>query len=457
MVRIMIANSAELGNRLDPTFHLTIKENMEKLREISGNIKKIKEFSLGKIQRGKSPGKTGYLDAGIPIIKTADITETFIDWRNCRNISERFYSENKNAQPLLLDIMVTSTGVGSVGRVDIFDEKNKKCLCSAKISTIHLRTDLVDPYYLVAFLRSKYGKVQIENSARGCTGQVELYSTDIEEIAVPLPNIETQDHIAKLVKNARKKWEECCQGLTKAQTEFEELLQLTAAGNSAKKSYIVSFSDLGKRIDASYYEKVAVLHKKEVSQYWKMMRIADFANVLRGVTPSRNNYTPTGIKVIKTVSLTGKGLSRTFGFVPRSFCENGGLRAQNGDILVASTGAGSIGKTDVFNLNENAIVVAEISIVRISNPKIDPYYVYLFFNTKSGRAQLEQAGRGATGQQHLYPRDISDLTIPVPANELFEVFKPTLQLAKKSLILKNDAEETIIAAKNSVENMIDPK
>jgi len=428
----------------------------EKIRCFSTDVRSLRELSQGKIRRGKSPEKTGYLDAGIPIIKTADVTDTFINWKHCKCVSKKFYEENLESQPSFLDILITSTGVGSVGKVEIYDESDRPCLASAKISLLHPKSDDVDPYYLLAFLRSKYGRLQMENSARGATGQVELYASDIERIIVPIPSLSVQKQISDQVKSARRKWAQYSQSLSKTKRDFEQLLPITITPGVSKKSFVMNFLNMEKRLDADYYRPTEVSPNKiATSSNWKMAEISEFATILRGSTPSRSEYTEAGIKVIKTATLTGEGLENNFGFVSDKFSSKKGIVVRKNDVLIASTGEGSIGKTDIYQMNERAIVVAEISILRMLKEEFDPFYIYLYFNTKTGKAQLERAGRGATGQQHLYPRDIRRLSIPIPTEECYQKLEPIITLARESLICKSESEETIISVKDFVGRMID--
>lgn len=441
---------------MDPGFYLFVDSNLQSLLQFSSTVKKLGDLLVDKTRRGKSPAKEGYLDNGIPIIKTANITDTFVDWDDCSKVSERFYLENINAQPLPFDLMLSSTGVGSVGKVDIFDEVNKKCVCSAKISIIHPNKQAINPYYLLVYLRSIFGKSQMVNSARGATGQVELYASDIEQILVPIPSIEVQEKIAERVTDARHKWSTYCQSLSTSKQIFNTMLSENFTKSITSKTYTICSSDLQKRLDADFY-KTKNIQQNSKNSSLKMVRLREIASAERGLTPTRNDYAATGVKVIKTASLTGKGLNRKFGHISHNYDASASIKVHKDDLVIASTGAGSIGKADIYNQEEVALSVAELTILPVSDLKIDPYYLYLFFNSELGRSQLEQASRGSTGQQHLYIRDLLNILVPIPLDFSNLELKSALELARVSLAVKSEAEESILKVINDVQQMIASK
>jgi restriction endonuclease S subunit len=79
----------------------------------------------------------------------------------------------------------------------------------------------IDPYYVVSFLNSEYGQMQLERISSGSILQ-SIRSTDLKKIKILLPTKEIQKEIGKKLKeavyaaaSARQKIEEASEAVTK--------------------------------------------------------------------------------------------------------------------------------------------------------------------------------------------------------------------------------------------------
>jgi len=84
------------------------------------------------------------------------------------------------------DILISSSGTGSTGRVDIYEE-DLPSVTDGHVTTVRLRPD-VSPYYVLAYLRTEYAKRQMLRMERGSSGQLEISAEDLQGLLVPLPN-----------------------------------------------------------------------------------------------------------------------------------------------------------------------------------------------------------------------------------------------------------------------------
>lgn len=82
-----------------------------------------------------------------------------------------------------------------------------------------------------------------------------------------------------------------------------------------------------------------------------------------------------------------------------------------GDVLISSIGFGSIGKVQVFDRAGRYGTVSEVTVVR--QKRFNPYYLTAFLRSLAGQMQIERFITGATGQLHLYGRDVSKFWVPV--------------------------------------------
>ena len=94
------------------------------------------------------------------------------------------------------------------------------------------------------------------------------------------------------------------------------------------------------------------------------------------------------------------------------FDKNKRAQVKNGDILLASTGKGSMGKIDLMDLEEAAVVDAHISIIRLDDTKCNRLFFAFFLRSVLGVYQIERDFTGATNQIELNAEQIENLIIP---------------------------------------------
>jgi hypothetical protein len=99
--------------------------------------------------------------------------------------------------------------------------------------------------------------------------------------------------------------------------------------------------------------------------------------------------------------------------VSREWANTKAARAQvfRNDILVNSTGDGTIGRVAVYDFDAPAIVDGHISIVRYTKAPL-AWYVAAFLLSPDGQRQLYRYINGSSGQVELYPQDIGRVWVP---------------------------------------------
>ena len=90
--------------------------------------------------------------------------------------------------------------VGTLGNCAIVDSKMPSSIFSCK-STV-FRPKKINPFYLIAYLNSEYGKILLERRVRG-TVQTGLNMSDLKSLPIFLPDEKTQTDVADLIIKAR--------------------------------------------------------------------------------------------------------------------------------------------------------------------------------------------------------------------------------------------------------------
>jgi type I restriction-modification system DNA methylase subunit len=177
-------------------------------------------------------GKTGdeYVSEGVPILKVRNVTGEGIDW-NTDFVLPVFYEANPATHVQRGDVLVTTTGLGTIGRVALFDT-DEPCMTDGHITTLRLAVPRhMDPDFLVHYLRSPLGQMQMDRYTVGCTGQVELNDRDLRQLKVIYPkDSDEQNAVLSEAKQheetANRHREEHQRYRALSRTEFERLLGL---------------------------------------------------------------------------------------------------------------------------------------------------------------------------------------------------------------------------------------
>lgn len=138
------------------------------------------------IRRGKS---AEYGNSGIQIIKSGQARGYYnFDFSKRYFVSDDFVSDERNLQRG--DVLINSTGVGTAGRVTLFDLEGDYVVDS-HITIVRLDTKKVLPKY-VLYLLADIGFDKLEAMANGQSGQIELATDTIQNIKIPLAPLNVQ-------------------------------------------------------------------------------------------------------------------------------------------------------------------------------------------------------------------------------------------------------------------------
>lgn len=114
------------------------------------------------------------------------------------------------------------------------------------------------------------------------------------------------------------------------------------------------------------------------------------------------------------------------------------------DVLINSTGTGSLGRTAQFWLDNNNVVVdSHITIIRAQQREVAAYLGQWAF---SNEAMLEALHTGSTGQTEL-PRDrVANCHILIPDNDLLDLFYTLIEPMTMRIVA---AQQQIVAAREA--------
>ena len=201
---ISIMSCVDLINFSSIQFEKTISltPNMKNYALIWNGLNKFPLERLGNcsimLQRGKS---VTYGTANTQVIKSGQARGyTEFDFTQKYYVDDSFTADERNLQRG--DLLINSTGVGTAGRVTLFDLEGDY-VADSHITILRLNQQKVLPKYALYTLAT-IGFKNIEKMATGQSGQIELALSTVAEIKIPIPPLEIQHKIVDEIETIEK-------------------------------------------------------------------------------------------------------------------------------------------------------------------------------------------------------------------------------------------------------------
>ena len=171
-----------------------------------------------KVGSGVTPkgGSASYLDEGIPLIRSQNVLFGRLDLSDVAYISDEQHDKMKGSKLNPNDVLLNITGA-SIGRCCILPETITEANVNQHVCIIRT-TEILTSEYTAYFLNSEFGQSQIWSLQAGGNREG-LNFQQIRSFKIPVPPVEEQKEIAKILSTADKKLEH----LTTQKTQTEQL------------------------------------------------------------------------------------------------------------------------------------------------------------------------------------------------------------------------------------------
>ena len=84
---------------------------------------------------------------------------------------------------------------------------------------------------------------------------------------------------------------------------------------------------------------------------------------------------------------------------------------EKNDVLLSSTGTGTLGKACVYDSDWPAVADGHVTIIRVNPKKVNPYYLADYLRVEPGAMQVERLYTGSTGLIELQPEEVDLILI----------------------------------------------
>ena len=446
---IIKKSQLEGAKRLDAEYYqpeyLELEDKFKKLE-----TKTIKEISKSVVSFG-AYSLTSYIEwqeLGVPYINVGDIQDGYIDFSNVKYISKKVDEILKKSQVNNGQVLLTMAGtIGNAAVVHNLSQSANANQAIAKITP----SEIVSPYYLAAFLNSKYGLLQTRREIVSSV-QANIFLGPIKKFKVPIFSREAMEKIEQEYKSFLKELENSKSLYSQAENLLLGELGLKDYEAEEKLWSIVNFSEIKKasRMDAEYfqpkYQKMLSLIRANGG-----MALDEIATIKKGFEPGSDAYQEEGKLFIRVSSISKDGITdKDQKYLKGELYDKlkKDYQPKVGEILLtkdASPGMAYVIKEPIEGIISGGVLRVELK------ENIEPEYLALVINSEIGQVQVERDAGGSI-IKHWKPDQIKEMIIPI-------LPKPTQQkiaeLVQKSHEARKKAKELLESAKRKIEGLIE--
>lgn len=312
----------------------------------------------------------------------------------------------------------------------------------------------IDPYYLMVFLRCKYGFKQLFRQ-RELTIQYQLTLPRVKAVDVFLADDKLQKAVNRLCGKSRefqKKSNEAYQFAEQTLMEIVKCPDFSAFGTHSIKSINESFT-LSGRLDAEYYQPKYDALFETLSRFKcaKLGGANGLVNITKSIEPGSEAYVEEGIPFVRVSDVSRFELSEPEIKLRSDILPNPEVLFPQKDTILLSKD-GSVGIAYKVETPMSVITSGALLHLKIRNKStILPDYLTLVLNSPIVQLQAEQDSNGAI-IQHWKPSEIENVIIPILEMDLQ---KEIVAKVQESFTLRKQSKQLLEYAKQAVEIAIE--
>lgn len=438
----------DLGDRIDAEYF------QRSDLKVVYTLKRLNVFPLSKygkfVASAFYPAATNLYESGdIPFIRCVDCINYPLISREQDSIIEKiplqFVELNKGVNTLKKnDIIITK--VGSPCFASLLYEHEYVALSRTVLGMYNIKN--IDPFYLIVFLRSKYGFSQLLRQ-RELTIQYQLTLDRVKKIYVYEPEWNFQIYIHKLLEKQIEKLKDSIALHSKAESLLLKELGLNDWKPTKDTAATKTLNDykISGRLDAEYYQpKYDELFQKLF--HFVTKRLGDIVNIVKSIEPGSEAYQKEGIPFIRVANLTKFGISGSDVYLDESYSDEN-LNPKKDTILLTKDGSVGI----AYKVEEDLKIITSGAILHlyIKDKSFKPDYLTLVLNSIIVKMQAERDAGGSI-IQHWKPNEIENVVVPkLPENIQMQI----VEKIQQSFILKTESQKLLELAKTAVEIAIE--
>jgi len=409
----------EIEDRLDAPFYQEFY--MNPIRNL--NLKGVQTDNLEEFIKTTANGVEirRYVDEGTPYLRVSDMKSIFVSLSAVKYVKENISEVSKEIKLEKDNVLISRSG--TPGITAIVNKKIINSIISSHIIKVVIKKELLNPYFLTAYLNSFLGRLQVDRITNGCLVS-EISHQALGMIKVPVPTIKQQEGIASLLMEAGKKNQEAVSKIEEAKSIFVKALEINPGIRNEGKTYKVDSSDLTNILIPRFYDPRYLNVLKRIRKKFRTVKLGEIANIRRGDEVGSKNYRRyvekdnSDVPFIRTSDLINYEIDNYPDFyIKNEIYEKKKQALKPGDLLISNDG--KIGLLAILTNEDKCVIQSHIRKVHV-NKELNPYYILAFLATDFGHYQFKQY-------------TFTQATIPTISDRLAEIEIPVIS---KSLLIK---------------------
>lgn len=330
----------------------------------------------------------------IPLLTATNITN-----RNSIDKTDLIYvSEERVKEEQLLiegDILIaaSSGSINVVGKAATFGDDSDTLTFGAFCKVIRPDSKKVNPKYISLFFQTDYYRKRISFLAQGANIN-NLRNEHIDELEVPLPDLDTQNKIVTILDKANGLVEKREETIAK----YDALLRATFLelfGNPISNIKKFPVGTIRNLVDEVKYGTSSPATPSGQYPYLRM-----------------NNITYSGYMDYSDLK-----------FIDVVDTQKEKYLVKKDDLLFNRTNSKElVGKTGIYNRDEEMIIAGYLIRVR-TNKKANSWYLWGFLNSQYGKQLLQEMCKSIVGMANINAQELQDIKIPIPPIDLQDQYK----------------------------------
>ncbi len=417
-------------------------QSNKSLKELNADLLSFGAYSLNNFVE--------YKDSGIPFIRGVNMKDGVLDFSDTLYIDETAHKLLWKSEVKPNTILLSMSG--TIGDVAIAMPDYKYPMNSNQdIAKITLK-DGLNPFYLYAFLRSKYGQNFLKREARGSVQQ-HVFLSQMENIRVPLLTDDFQQKIESLVKSAHAKLADSKSIYAQAEDMLLSELGLKDWQPKNESVSVKKFSDFtaSNRLDAEYYQRKYDEIENAIKAYkGGYFTLRDCVkSYSTGYPFDSKSYVEDGYKLIRITNIKSPylDLSNAVSIPQKDVMLSPRDVVNENDILISMSG--TIGNSCVIPAKTKAVINQRI--LKITPKNYNPMVLSLLINSILCKMLFERIGTGGV-QVNISSTDMFKILIPILPQKIHEQIAAKIQ---KSFALRAESKRLLEEAKKMVETEIE--
>lgn len=449
----IMLSQIDLGDRFDSDYFT------KNYLHISEQLEKVPTKQLGNVS---SAVASAFYPAATQLYAIGNIA--FARCVDCINYPIISKNQDAKFEKIPYDFAMESKGISFLKNEDIIITK-VGTPCYASIITEYTEIALsrtvlgltnihdINPYYLMVFLRCKYGFEQLFRQ-RELTIQYQLTLPRVKAISIFDASKPFQKNIHKICL----KYMECTQNSQRVYDEAQIIvsnslkLPTFTVGTVSTKLISDSFYKTG-RLDAEYYQsKYDILFETFRSFSCKTLGGNNgIVTIRKSIEPGSEVYQEEGIPFVRVSDVSKFEISEPEIHLPFNIVENPSKLYPKKDTILFSKD-GSVGIAYKLEKDSKLITSGALLHLTVKNTEeVLPDYLTLILNSEVVQLQAERDSNGAI-IQHWKPSDIEKVIIPIFNMHIQQEISTKI---RSSFVLRRKAKKLLEIAKKSIEIAIE--